>query len=55
MLAVPCGLQCYVGPWPPVTAGAAMIAPLAELALSTPHAASASEDRAPEAAAEPDS
>lgn len=41
MLAVPCGLPSYVGAWPPVVAGAAMIRPLAELAGSTPHSASA--------------
>lgn len=41
MLAVPCGLPSYVGAWPPVVLGASMIQPLADLAGSTPHAASA--------------
>ena len=39
MLAVPCGLPTYVGAWPPVVAGAAMIEPMADLAVSTPHSA----------------
>jgi len=42
MLAVPCGLPTYVGCWPPVVAGGPLIEPLAELAASTPHSASAS-------------
>ena len=41
MLSVPCGLPSYVGPWPPVLAGAAMIRPLEHLAGSTPHSAAA--------------
>ena len=41
MLAVPCGLPTYVGAWPPVVAGAAMIEPMADLAVSTPHSACA--------------
>ena len=41
MLAVPCGLPSYVGVWPPVMVGTAMIQPLAELAGSTPHSACA--------------
>ena len=41
MLSVPCGLPTYVGPWPPVVAGAPMIDPLADLAVSMPHSASA--------------
>ena len=41
MLSVPCGLPSYVGPWPPVAAGAEVIQPFADLAKSTPHAASA--------------
>jgi hypothetical protein len=41
MLAVPCGLQTYMGPWPPVVAGAEMIQPLAELAACTAHSAAA--------------
>jgi hypothetical protein len=41
MLAVPCGLPTYVGAWPPVVAGAAMIEPMADLAVSTPHSARA--------------
>jgi hypothetical protein len=41
MLSVPCGLPTYVGAWPPVVAGAAMIEPMADLAVSTPHSACA--------------
>jgi hypothetical protein len=41
MLAIPCGLPTYVGAWPPLVAGAAMIQPLALLAASTPHSACA--------------
>ena len=41
MLSVPCGLPSYVGAWPPVTPGAEVIEPFAELAKSTPHSASA--------------
>jgi hypothetical protein len=41
VLSVPCGLPSYVGAWPPVVAGAELIEPLAELAGSTPHSASA--------------
>jgi len=39
MLSVPCGLPSYVGPWPPVAAGAAVIDALADLARSVPHSA----------------
>ena len=41
MLSVPCGLPSYVGPWPPVAAGATLIDPLADLARSVPHSACA--------------
>ena len=41
MLSVPCGLPTYVGAWPPVLAGAALIEPMADLAVSTPHLACA--------------
>jgi hypothetical protein len=41
MLAVPCGLQTYMGAWPPVVPGATMIQPLAELAACTAHSAAA--------------
>jgi hypothetical protein len=41
MLSVPCGLPSYVGPWPPVAAGRAVIEPFADLAKSTPHSACA--------------
>jgi hypothetical protein len=41
MLSVPCGLPTYVGAWPPVVAGAELIEPMADLAASTPHSASA--------------
>jgi hypothetical protein len=50
MLAVPCGLPSYMGAWPPVVAGARLIAPMAELAACTPHSAATS---APGEAAEP--
>ena len=36
MLAVPCGLPAYMGPWPPVVGGR-LVSPLAELAACTPH------------------
>jgi len=39
MLAVPCGLQSYLGPWPPVVKGAPVIEPLAGLAGVSAHCA----------------
>jgi hypothetical protein len=41
MLSVPCGLPTYVGAWPPHVAGGKLIEPMADLAASTPHSASA--------------
>jgi hypothetical protein len=41
VLSVPCGLPSYVGPWPPVAAGAKLIEPMAGLAGAIPHSACA--------------
>jgi hypothetical protein len=37
VLAVPCGLLFYLGPWPPVSPGAELIDPMADLAACSAH------------------